>query len=123
MAKKGTDAAATAAAGVLAGVGLGVFLAMAFAGDSTDRRGAFLTRLRASLAPSGVELLAADVAQGTAAPMWVLTLRLPNHHVLTLHAELHAGQELLSVQTADDIAGRLLQFFASRNWIEQYAAG
>jgi hypothetical protein len=69
-------------------------------------RKAFEQRLRASLSQHGLALTAADLGGGSAAPAWLLTLRLPAGF-WTVQAPAAPGADPLAPSLADNIACRV----------------
>jgi hypothetical protein len=114
MATTGGDNSALLAAGLL---GLGVLVGAAVLSGSADRRAIFTQRLREQLQLRNIELLAANLGRDAQRAIWVLTLRLPNQHVLTLHAPVDPKHDPLAPELAFDVAARAIAFVTHRQLI------
>jgi hypothetical protein len=68
-------------------------------------------RLRDQLTARGVALVAAELGRTGEQGLWVLTLQLPNQHVITVHAPVEPSFDPLALEVADHIALRVLQHF------------
>jgi hypothetical protein len=75
---------------------------------SADLRTAFLARLEERLAQKGISLLASELGREEDLPVWLLTLELPNKHVLSVRARVAEGAPL-SLEVAEDIAARVIK--------------
>jgi len=84
---------------------------------SADRRTVFIQNLRTQLQRSKAELLAANLGRNALQAIWVLTLRLPNQHILTLRAPIDPKQDPLAPELASDIAARVTAFMIDRKMI------
>lgn len=109
MASRGDSKTDAAIAGALVGAGIGMVVGAALAGSGVDRRPAFIQRMSERLATRGVTLLASELGRDAERPIWVLTLQLPNHHVLAVHAPVEPPGDPLSLEMCDAICLRVLQ--------------
>jgi hypothetical protein len=99
---------ATAVAAGAVGFGLGALMAAAMS-SGTDPRNTFVMRLRDRLATRGVGLVAAELGRHNGEPTWVLTLQLPNQHVVGVHAPVERGLDPFAIEESDAIAVRVFQ--------------
>jgi len=77
-------------------------------------RSDFLARLWSLLGAEGVELRSAEIASG---PMWVVTMKLPNGALLSVHVGLRRDQEVRSEATADDVGARIVRYLREREMV------
>ena len=79
--------------------------------SSTDRRTAFVQRLRERLVLHEFTLIAADLGRTGTLALWVLTLQLPNQRVITVHAPLEHAIDPVGLGAVDPIVLRILKHF------------
>jgi hypothetical protein len=75
---------------------------------STDRRGTFIERLSRQLEGERCSLVRAEFGREATRGVWILTLELPNQHVVTLRAPVAANADPLAPKVCDDIAARVI---------------
>lgn len=107
MAATGDSKLPLLAAGAV-GFGVGALVAATMS-RPVDPQSSFSARLRERLAARSVGLVAATFGRLNGMPTWVLTLELPNQHVMAVHAPVEAGQDPFAREVSDDIAVRVFQ--------------
>lgn len=107
MADEERDHGAAIVAG-LVGVGIGALVTAALLSRPNPRE-VFEQRLRERLSNFGVMLAAAHLARGPAAPVWVMTLRLPAG-LMTVQAPLSADADPVALPLADEVASRVAAY-------------
>jgi hypothetical protein len=93
----------------LVGIGIGVIVGAAIANNTAERSAAFSRSLSEYLAQRGIRLLASNLGRSGQGPVWVLTLQLPNDHVLTLNATVPGGMDAMASATSANIAARVVE--------------
>jgi len=88
---------------------------------TAERRMAFAHRLRARLAPSGVSLVGwtrgRESGAAGARSVWILTVILPNQHVLTMHAPLPDCQDVFASEVVQSVGDRVLRYLQDQQLI------
>lgn len=91
------------------GLGVGALVGAALTSRS-DRHAAFMNRLLATLAPAGISLVAADLGQDESGPVWLLTVRLSNGHLMNFQARVDPGDAPLEPSQGERIAHRIITY-------------
>jgi hypothetical protein len=73
---------------------------------------AFLDRLSNLLRAREYTLVRAEFGREATRAVWMLTIQLPNQHVLTLRAPLEPSEEPFSPKVCEDIAKRVIAHLA-----------
>lgn len=105
----------TALGAVALGAGLGLILGAAL--GSSDRRALFTALAREHLAKSHVTLLGAELGRNAGAALWIMTVRLPTEHVLTIQVPVNASHDPLSLETAGGVTSRVLNYLHANHLI------
>ncbi len=76
-----------------------------------DQRAGFVDRLSNRLRARGIELVGAEFGREAAQGVWMLTLQLPNSHILTVRAPLEKADadDPFAPAVSDSIAARVLR--------------
>lgn len=79
---------------------------------TSDLRAAFLDRLGNRLRARSFGLVTGEFGRERANAVWMLTVQLPNQHVLTLRAPVESGADPFAPEVCDGIAKRVIAFLA-----------
>lgn len=78
-----------------------------------DRRAGFLDLLSNRLRARSLALVSAEFGRQANHPLWMLTLELPNQHVITVQAQLDDNvEDPFAPAVCEDVARRLIKHFA-----------
>lgn len=95
------------AAGVV-GLGIGLLVGAAIVSNSSDRHAQFVGTLNTALMRRGIILRSANLGRDVTRPIWALTLRLPNQHIVSVHAPIDPPGDPLNTAFCEGMADQVM---------------